>query len=59
MDVFEVARKRNTIAYVEIGADNSLMAVMLVKEIAKSVKSSGQKRLIIFLAPTVGLVHEA
>lgn len=59
MEVFEVAKKRNTIAYLEIGSDDSMIAVMLIKEIAKSVKLSGLKRLIIFLAPTVGLVHQA
>ncbi|KAK1367977.1 endoribonuclease Dicer-like [Heracleum sosnowskyi] len=58
MEVFEVAKKRNTIAYMETGSDDSMIAVMLIKEIAESVKLSGQKRLIIFLAPTVGLVHQ-
>lgn len=59
MEVFEAAKKGNTIAHSEIGAENSLIAVMLIEEIAKSVKLSGRKRLIIFLAPTVGLVHQA
>ncbi|XP_017229455.1 endoribonuclease Dicer homolog 3 isoform X2 [Daucus carota subsp. sativus] len=58
MEVFEAAKKGNTIAHSEIGAENSLIAVMLIEEIAKSVKLSGRKRLIIFLAPTVGLVHQ-
>ncbi|KAL8107399.1 endoribonuclease Dicer homolog 3-like [Apium graveolens] len=58
MEVFEVAKKRNTIAQLGVGSDDSMIAVMLIKEIAKSMKLSGLKRLIIFLTPTVGLVHQ-
>lgn len=58
MKVLEVARKRNTIANLDTGAGKTLISVMLINEVAKSVKSSGKKRLIVFLAPTVALVHQ-
>lgn len=58
MKVFEVAVKRNIIANLDTGAGKTLIAVMLIKEVAKNVKLSGKKRLIFFLAPTVALVHQ-
>ncbi|XP_063947004.1 endoribonuclease Dicer homolog 3a-like isoform X1 [Daucus carota subsp. sativus] len=56
--IFKVATKRNTIAHLDTGAGKTLIAVMLIKEVAKSVKLSGEKRVILFLAPTVALVHQ-
>ncbi|WCJ29281.1 dicer-like 3 [Euphorbia peplus] len=57
--VFDVAMKRNTLAVLETGSGKTMIAVMLISQIARAVKSSrDEKRLIIFLAPTVVLVKQ-
>ncbi|KAK2645038.1 hypothetical protein Ddye_020233 [Dipteronia dyeriana] len=58
LKVFEVAKKRNTIAVLETGAGKTMIAVMLINDIAQAIKSNGDKKIIIFLAPTVHLVHQ-
>ncbi|XP_065848463.1 endoribonuclease Dicer homolog 3 [Euphorbia lathyris] len=57
-EVFDVAMKRNTLAVLETGAGKTMIAVMLIREIGGAIKSAGDKRLIIFLAPTVVLVKQ-
>lgn len=56
--VYEVAMRRNTIAVLETGSGKTIIAVMLIKDIAQSMKSSGEKKLMVFLAPTVHLVNQ-
>ncbi|VVB04858.1 unnamed protein product [Arabis nemorensis] len=53
--VYEVAKKRNTIALLGTGTDKSGITNMLIKAMSSS---DSVKRLIIVLAPTVNLVKQ-
>ncbi|CAL8995994.1 unnamed protein product [Prunus brigantina] len=57
-NIYEVAKRRNTIAVVETGSGKDMVAAMLISDIGQAIKSSGAKKLIVFLAPTVHLVHQ-
>ncbi|KAK7256023.1 hypothetical protein RIF29_29454 [Crotalaria pallida] len=54
-EVFEVAKERNTIAVLDTGSGKTMIAVMLIRHIGQYIKSTNQKKLILFLAPTVHL----
>ncbi|KAJ3678564.1 hypothetical protein LUZ60_002367 [Juncus effusus] len=60
--IFEVAVKRNTIAVLDTGAGKTMISVMLIKHICDQINGSDRitdaKRLVVFLCPTVVLVHQ-
>ncbi|KAI4337204.1 hypothetical protein L6164_015649 [Bauhinia variegata] len=58
LEVFEAARRRNTIAVLDAGSGKTFVVVMLIKDIGQAIKASGVKKLIVFLAPTVHLVNQ-
>ena len=58
-EVFEVAKRWNTIAVLKTGAGKTIIAVMLIKHSGHDINFCTDHKKIIFLAPTVHLVHQA
>ncbi|KAI3822542.1 hypothetical protein L1987_10133 [Smallanthus sonchifolius] len=57
LDVFKVSMLQNTISHIDTGS--TMIAVMIIKEIASSLRNQpSEKKLIIFLAPTQNLVEQ-
>ncbi|XP_057839229.2 endoribonuclease Dicer homolog 3b isoform X2 [Cryptomeria japonica] len=58
LEILDVAISRNTIVVLETGTGKTLIAVLLIKQIANKLRDEGEKGIIVFLAPTVQLVAQ-
>lgn len=57
-EAFKAALSKNIILYLETGGGKTLVAVLLIKALAKNTRLEKGKRMIVFLAPTVLLVQQ-
>ncbi|KAL3684813.1 hypothetical protein R1sor_002835 [Riccia sorocarpa] len=58
LEVLAEAKKRNTIVYLETGCGKTLIAVLLMKSLAHKLRIPTDKKVAVFLAPTVSLVRQ-
>jgi endoribonuclease Dicer len=59
VEVFEAALQGNTIAVLDTGSGKTMVAVMLAREHVRRVRAGeAPRRIVVFLAPTVHLVHQ-
>jgi ERCC4-related helicase len=59
VDVFAAALRGNTIAVLDTGTGKTMVAIMLAREHARRVRAGeAPRRVVVFLAPTVHLVHQ-
>lgn len=57
-EAFKTALAKNTILLLKTGAGKTLVAVLLMKAIAKMLRLPGDKRVAVFIVPTVLLVQQ-
>ncbi|KAL4563644.1 hypothetical protein LXL04_027689 [Taraxacum kok-saghyz] len=56
LDVFQVAMRRNIIAHLDTDAGKTMIAILIIKQVALSLATQpSKKKQIIFLAPTRNL----
>ncbi len=58
LEVLEKTSQENIILYLGTGGGRTLVAVFLVKSLAHNLRLKGDKRIVVFLVPTVILVHQ-
>ncbi|KAK9865889.1 hypothetical protein WJX84_003096 [Apatococcus fuscideae] len=56
-ELFQEARSRNVVVYLDTGSGKTLISVLLIKEKAHELQQS-DKKVTVFLAPRVSLVHQ-
>lgn len=56
--ILEKSLQENTIVYLETGCGKTLIAVLLIKELASLLREKNEKFSAIFLAPTIFLVEQ-
>lgn len=57
LEALEIARKQNTIVFLETGSGKTLIAVMLLRSYAHAIRKPSD-HIAVFLVPTVVLVHQ-
>lgn len=59
VEVFAAALRGNTIAVLDTGAGKTMVAIMLAREhVLRARAGETPRRIVVFLAPTVHLVHQ-
>ncbi|CAM6082260.1 unnamed protein product [Calypogeia fissa] len=58
LEILREALKKNTIVYLETGCGKTLIAVLRIRALAHRLRMPAQKRIAVFLVPTVNLVRQ-